>query len=315
MEIKNIALMGAGAVGAYFIYCLNDKLGDEFVVVASGARKEKFVSEGITINGKVYKLNVKTPDEIAAGSKTTNINPVDVLIIATKYDGLKQSMEDIKKIIGPTTIILPVLNGIDSEEVLAAEIGEERIVNSFMRIVSHRGDDGIVFDPGVTPGVFFGEKDGTDTDRLAALRDFFDKYDTHYVCSDNIISDQWNKFALNIANNLIQAVFGVGYGAYFDSEHVHFLQEKITQEVTDVAKAYGVTIEGLPTPREVTHDAARFSTLQDLDAHRHTEIDMFLGVLVEKAAAKGLEVPYAEYTYHAIKTREEINDGKLIYKK
>ena len=40
---------------------------------------------------------------------------------------------------------------------------------------------------------------------------------------------------------------------------------------------------------------------------------MFCKVLMEKAAAKGLEVPFADYTYHAIKALEEKNDGKFDY--
>lgn len=303
--------MGAGAVGAYFIYCLNDKLGDDFVVVASGERKERLQQNGITINEKVYPLHVKTPEEVAKDCPSSQENPVDVLIVATKYDGLKQSIPEIQKLVGPTTIVLPVLNGIDSEDILAATLGEERILPSFMKIVSHRGKDGIVFDPQVTPGIYFGEKDGTLSNRINSLISFFEKTDTHYVHSTHIIEDQWNKFALNISNNLIQAVFGVGYGAYFDSVHMHTLQEKIMDEVNLVANAYQIEIHGLPTPREAANDNARFSTLQDLDAKRHTEIDMFLGVLLDKAQQKGICVPYSEYTYHAIKIREEINDEKI----
>ena len=40
---------------------------------------------------------------------------------------------------------------------------------------------------------------------------------------------------------------------------------------------------------------------------------MFCKVMMEKAAAKGITVPFAEYTYHAITAREEKNDGKFDY--
>ena len=55
--------------------------------------------------------------------------------------------------------------------------------------------------------------------------------------------------------------------------------------------------------------AARFSTLQDLDAKRHTEIDMFSGAMIRMGQELEIPTPYNEYTYHAIKALEEKNDG------
>lgn len=54
---------------------------------------------------------------------------------------------------------------------------------------------------------------------------------------------------------------------------------------------------------------AKYSTLQDLEAGRHTEIDMFAGHMLRMAEETGIPVPYCEYTYHAIKALEERNDG------
>ena len=59
--------------------------------------------------------------------------------------------------------------------------------------------------------------------------------------------------------------------------------------------------------------SARYSTLQDLDAGRHTEIDMFSGALVRMGKELGIPTPYNEYTYHMIKALEEKNDGKFDY--
>lgn len=60
-------------------------------------------------------------------------------------------------------------------------------------------------------------------------------------------------------------------------------------------------------------DTTHFSTLQDLDAGRHTEIDMFSGVLIKMGKELGIPMPYNEYTYHIIKALEEKNDGKFDY--
>lgn len=59
--------------------------------------------------------------------------------------------------------------------------------------------------------------------------------------------------------------------------------------------------------------SARYSTLQDLDAGRHTEIDMFSGALIRMGRELGIPTPYNEFAYHMIKALEEKNDGRFDY--
>lgn len=309
MEIKSVALMGAGAVGAYVISCLTGK-GTEFYLIADGERAERLRKDGIYINHMCYKPEVKESNDVL----TANGEGPDLLIIATKYMGLKESLPQIKACVGKNTHVLCILNGIDSEEILSEAIGAEHVIYSFMRIVSARVGNEITFVPETTDGIIYGEKDGSMSERVLAIDAFFHQYDLHHRLTDCILKEQWNKFALNIANNLVQTVIRVGYGAYFDSEHIGFVQKKVIEEVKAVAAAEGMEIEGIPTSRDAAPDAARFSTLQDIDAGRKTEIDMFLGVLLQKAKAHQMEIPFCEYTYHMIKALEEKNAGVFDYK-
>ena len=116
-----------------------------------------------------------------------------------------------------------------------------------------------------------------------------------------------------MSHNLPQAILNVGMGAYADSEHGDFISHKIWEEVAAVAAAKGITITPFPGSGKNTRKNARLSTLQDLDAKRHTEIDMFAGALVRMAKELNVPVPYCEYTFHAIKALEEKNDGKFDY--
>lgn len=60
MKIEKVALIGAGAVGAYFIWGLSEKMGEHFQVIAEGERKERLRENGIIINGKRYIFPVNT---------------------------------------------------------------------------------------------------------------------------------------------------------------------------------------------------------------------------------------------------------------
>ena len=76
MEIKKVAILGAGAVGSYVIEgisgCREIRLG----VIAEGERNARLKRAGCTINGVTYHPEVWTYQE------TDNI---DLLIVSLKY--------------------------------------------------------------------------------------------------------------------------------------------------------------------------------------------------------------------------------------
>lgn len=257
------------------------------------------------INGKQYALAVKTPEE--AGK-------VDLLLVSSKQDALADALEDIKMIVGERTIVISLLNGVTSEEIIGSAIGMEHMLYSVMRIASVRKGNEITYSPEKTAGVFVGERDcKTPTERVLAVEELFRDTGIRYHFVEDIIADMWLKYASNISQNLPQAILGVGFGAYADSVHVRAIAECLWKEVSLVAKAKGIQI-----PEELTlfvgaKPEARFSTLQDLDAGRHTEIEMFTGEMMRMGKECGIDVPYCAYTYHLIKALEEKNDGKFVY--
>ena len=264
------------------------------------------------INNKNHKLNVKTPDE-AKG--------VDLLLVATKYGALRSILDDVAKIVDDHTIVMSLLNGVDSEEILSERIDKKQIVYSLMKIASQRVGNEIRFDGPSTLGVYFGEEnngtlDNNNTDRIKALVDLFSETELHYKLCDDIKREMWFKYALNVSRNQPQAIINCGVGAYDDSEYVAFIAKKLRDEVVAVAKAKGVDIsesESASAKGSKSSKSARYSTLQDIDAKRHTEVDMFAGAMVRMGKELGIATPYNEYTYNVIKAIEERNDGKFDY--
>ncbi|MDD7076945.1 MAG: ketopantoate reductase family protein [Lachnospiraceae bacterium] len=305
-KIETVAILGAGAVGSYFIYGLNEKFGEDLWIIAKGERKERLEKEGLMINHAQVALHVKTPEE-ARG--------VDLLLVAVKYGALEASLEDIAKVTDEHTIVMSLMNGVDSEEVIGNRIGIEHLVYSMMKIASERDGNSIVFNPLVTQGVYFGEADkAASEERIRAIADVFEGSKVNYHICEDIIQDIWFKYALNISKNLPQAMVNCGYGAYTESENVAALSSKLRDEVVAVAKAKGIDISDTNNgagKNSAISPKARFSTLQDLDAKRHTEIDMFSGTLVRMGKELGIPTPYNEFTYFMIKALEEKNDGKL----
>lgn len=305
MEFKKIALIGAGAVGAYFIYGFSGLKDIDFCLVAEGERYEKLKRDGITINDTLYHPQIRTPEE-AKGA--------ELLLICTKYQGLRGTLDMIETIVDKNTTVISLLNGIDSEEIIAERIGKEHLLYSVMRISSERRNGKIYFKPETTIGVSVGEKGIKEpTDRVLAFASLMKKADLKCMVEEDILLNQWSKFSMNIIYNLPQAILGVGFGAYYDSENVAAIRDRMFAEVCEVAHAEGIPLYHQGDWRRACVKKARFSTLQDLDAGRHTEIDMFTGALIKLARKHSISVPFCEYTQLAVKALEEKGDGNFDY--
>ena len=307
-EIKTVAVLGSGAVGAYFIWGLSKKLGNNLWIIADGERRRRLEENGININGENYGLNLKTPKE-AKGA--------DMLLVAVKYPALCGALSDIAEIVDDNTIVLSLMNGVNSEETIGSKIGMEHMLYSMIKISSERTENNIRFNSETTPGLYFGEPGRSEpSGRMLAVKTLLDGTPIHYHMCEDIVTEIWEKFAINVSNNLPQAILGCGVGAYSDSIYAEHIFKKLREEVVAVAAAKGITISPAAddfVSRGIVSKAARYSTLQDLDAKRHTEVDMFAGAVAEMGKELGIPTPYNELVYNLIKAIEEKNDGKFDY--
>lgn len=309
MSIKSVGIIGAGAVGSYVIWGLSDVKDIKLGVIASGERNQKLKADGCKINGNVYRPEVWTPDE-AKG--------VDLLIVSLKYGALPAALDDIKAATGDNTTVMSLMNGVDSEEIIAGKIGSSHMLYSLIKVASsHKEGQGYVFNPDTTLGIIYGELNAPfDSERVRMVKELFERGNIHFLVTKHIKEEIWCKFRLNVCNNLPQAILGAGVGCYRDSVHMKAISEGLRKELEAVALAKGIDIsivEGSSGRGSAVLPTARYSTLQDIDAKRHTEIDMFSGALMRMGKELGIPTPYNEYTYHMIKAIEEKNDGRFNY--
>ena len=310
MKIQSVAILGAGAVGCYVLWGLADKAAANSLqlgVVAEGSRAERLRQNGCTINGQVYHPQVWTPQQA---------HGVDLLIVSLKYGALPGALDSIRTIVSEHTVVMSLMNGVDSEELIAAQVGAAHVLPALIKVASHRTEDGVRFDPETTIGIIYGELTAPfDSDRVQAVRALFADTGIHFRVTEHIREEIWSKFRLNVCNNLPQAILGAGVGCYRDSVHMKAISDGLRRELEAIATARGIDLR---IADAVSHGCAvpataRYSTLQDLDAGRHTEIDMFSGALMRMGKELGIPTPYNEYTYHMIKAMEEKNDGLFDY--
>ena len=223
MDIKKVAVLGAGAVGSYVIWGLSARRDIELGVVADGPRGERLKKDGCAINGKIYRPAVWTPQEA---------HDADLLIVCLKYGALPGALDSIRTIVSERTVVMSLMNGVDSEELIAAQVGAAHVLPALIKVASHRTEDGVRFDPETTIGIIYGELTAPfDSDRVQAVRALFADTGIHFRVTEHIREEIWSKFRLNVCNNLPQAILGAGVGCYSDSAHIKAISDGLRREL------------------------------------------------------------------------------------
>lgn len=301
-KIRTAAIIGLGAIGGVVAPGLEQVLGHgNLRIIAKGKRKER-LEQGISINNKIWKFLVVEPEE--------QMQPADFVIFSVKNTQLQQAMEDARNQIGPETIVMSLLNGVESEKQLEAQFYPENILYSIIRIPALNVDGKITY-PVKAKGISFNSKDNnTESENVLAVKHLFEQAQiAHEVCED-IHYTMWYKFMTNVSENQTAAILGMPYRAFQVSEHVLAICEMASREVIAVANAAGVPLsekELIQQKRYLTKmiPYGKPSTLQDIEAGRKSEVDYFAGTMIRLGKQYQVPTPYNQLFYHMIHALEE----------
>ena len=303
-KIKKISLIGLGAMGSFFAPRLEKAYGDGFRIIADGGRKKRLETEGVTINSVNYKFPVVTPQ--------TTDDVSDLILIGVKGYALDQAIEDIRNQVGEGTLILSLLNGVDSEEKLEAAFGAEHVLYAFMRMSIVMKDGKADFDP-YWGKIHFGEKINKEySDRVLKVKEVFDYADIPYEIDEDMLKGIWFKYMCNIGENMTCALLGIPFGVYRHDEDANWIRRNAMREVAAIAQKKGIDIgEKEIELQEKTVKTIPYenkpSTLQDLEAGKRTEIEMFAGTVIRMGKELGISTPINEVFYHSIRVLETKN--------
>ena len=245
-------------------------------------------------------------------------DPADLVIIAVKGYDLPQAIEDIKNQVGPDTIILSVLNGVESEKQVAAVYGWEHMLYSYMRVSIVMKDGKTDFNPELGVIRFGDAKNDPEnlSENVLACKELFDACNIKNKVDDDMLKGIWFKFMCNVAENMTCAMFGVPFGAFQKSDDANYFRNAAMWEVIRIANKLGIEIGQAEVDRQ-NHTLGRIpyenmpSTLQDLKNGKHTEVDMFAGTVVKLGKELGVETPICEMFYHGIHLIEDRMFGEI----
>lgn len=300
-DIKNVAVVGAGALGAAYGGMLLDADRQGVAFVAAGGRLERLRREGLVVNGKKYEIPVLDPDDPSP--------PADLVLVAVKYHDLDDAIREMKGRVGKETIILSVMNGIDSEERIGAVYGMEHVLYAVsvgidaLRIgnrVTYTNQGKIYFGEATNPHI---------SERVRKVQALFDKAGIVYETPADMLHVLWWKYMINVGINQASAVLRAPYGVFKTSKDARELMAAAMREVIALAEKLHIALS--------EQDMADFdpflmrlspqgktSMLQDVEAGRKTEVEMLAGKVIDMGRRVGVPTPVNQMLYDQIKKIE-----------
>ncbi|MAT45594.1 MAG: 2-dehydropantoate 2-reductase [Anaerolineaceae bacterium] len=302
-----VVIQGAGAMGAAYASKFFEHDPDSIAFIASGDRYERLRNDGLIINKKQVFIPVYSPEDKPASP--------DLIIVALKHQHLKGALPDLQNLVGPNTTILSVMNGLDSEKIIGEVYGMEKMVFAIsVGIDAQRFNNYIRFDHIGT--IFFGEKTNQIlSSRVLHLQSIFTTAGIPFKTPEDMVRIMWWKFMINVGTNQPSAILSAPYGVFQTSEHAQHIMEAAMNEVITIAQAAKVNlvkkdIQDWYTFLLSLNPKGKTSMLQDIEAGRETEVEIFAGKMIELGKTYQIETPVNEILYHAIKVLQQSSNTR-----
>ena len=300
MEIKTVAIVGMGALGMLY--------GEQLQKVLPAGAVRFVMDEERFKRHKNDKYEVNGVEQSFTLQSVAQAEPVDLVIVATKFSGLNEALEEMQGLVGPQTIIFSVLNGISSEEYIKERYGDDNLLYCVaLGMDAVREGTSLTYQhKGILKLGMLAKKQRP---ALADVMALLEKAGIQYVIEEDILHALWAKLLLNVGINQTCMVYETNYGGAFTNEEARQDMFAAMHEVITVAQREGIKLteadfegcvkvlrglspEGLPSMR------------QDAMSKRKSEVELFAGTIIRLGAKHNVPTPVNQRYYDIIKAME-----------
>lgn len=269
--------------------------------------------DGLRIDDKQGNSRVIS---IRATTQPAEAGVADLLINFVKCYHTESAINAARPMIGDGTIVLTLQNGWGNADTISRLVGKERVVVGLTYHSATLVSPGRVMHSG-TGITHVGEIGGGESDRVARIVAMLNAITFEARVSPDILTEIWNKLALNAATLPVSAA--LGFLAHQLVEHEGSMAEMraVLEEVVSVAKAQNIPLDLDERWSTITGLLARAvggkgSMLQDVLAKRRTEIDVINGAIVAAGERVGIPTPHNRAMVNMIRAAESAYAPKAV---
>lgn len=296
-----IAIMGSGAIGAYYGGLLA-RAGNEVTFIARGAHLEAIRKNGLQIKSGHGDFLVKPAQ---ATDNPLEIGPVELALVCVKTPDTEQAARAIRPLIAPQTAVMSLQNGIDAAERIGAVIGMEHMLGAATWISAAIEAPGVVRHFSQFRRIVFGELDGQTTRRAQAVLERLQGSGATAELSSDISKVLWTKFVFISAASAAGSLTRLEMGDYRAVPETRSLLIAIMREVEALARAQNIALDDDVVEKSLAFiDASapsiKASMQRDIETGHVSELEAIIGVIGRKGRELGLPTPVSDIVYAAL---------------
>ncbi|MHA1530299.1 MAG: ketopantoate reductase family protein [Alphaproteobacteria bacterium] len=302
---KRIAIIGTGSMGSVYAALLASAGHDVWAVDAWAEHVAAMRAHGLRVEGKSGDRTVR----LNATTNAAEVGQVDLVIIATKADGVEAAARAAAPILGNDTPVLAIQNGLGSAEKIADIVGAARMIQGVvggfgasMKGPGHAHHNGMEF-------VRLGEYVGVKTERLEQVAEIWRSGGFKVLTFDDIHKMVWEKLICNVAFSGPCTITGLTIGQVRADADAWGIASACATEARTVARAMGIALD-IDDPVAYASDFAakipnaRPSMLLDHLAGRRSEVNVINGAIPREGARVNVETPVNDIVCALIRARE-----------
>ena len=300
LKEKKILLLGAGAVGVYFLGRLS-QCGIDCVFI--GRSEYDYVKQhGYQV--KSIAGDFAFQPEIIKESVELN-GPADYIFITTKVLPDIDYRQLLAPAVGVNSVLVLIQNGIYIEEALSDAFPDNRIISAIAYIGVARTAPGHYSHTGGGE-LAFGDYPSGDSAELNEIVEAFSQAGVKVAKSSDIIKSRWSKLCWNASYNCVSVLGGHADTSMIMAQHESVeLIEAIMREVEalSIADDHAIDSDTVERNIEYTRDFPPYkpSMLLDYEAGRRLELEAIVGNALKKAAEYDVKVPNLKAVYALLK--------------
>jgi 2-dehydropantoate 2-reductase len=303
-RVTRVCVVGAGVIGSLYAAHLA-RVAEVSALTRREEHAQSLREHGLRVTGRA-----DFTAQLAASTSPDDLPAPELLIVACKGTDLETAAARLEGH-WPDAIVMTVQNGIGADQIVGRH-GDWRQLNAVTFMSGTRHSDAEV-QYVLDTATWIGPARGTTPADARAAAALLESSGLKAEAFDDLRPAQWSKLIFNATVNTVAALTGLPHDAHFaaleNRDDLGHLVKALMDEGKAVAVASGVALGEDPWEMNV-HATQRGSAhypsmLEDVEAHRKTEIDMITGSLVRAAHEAGVPVPLHETMERLIKAKEE----------
>jgi 2-dehydropantoate 2-reductase len=301
--IQRVCVVGAGVIGS--LYAAHIATIAEVLVLTRRDEHARALNEhGLRVTGR-HDFTAR----VIAAARVSELPEPELVIVATKAAALEGAAEALAGCF-PRATVMTVQNGLGAEEVVR-RFGTWPLVSgvTFMSGTKH-SDTHVEYI--LDTETWVGPYEDTPFERVEEIATLLIDSGLKADALPDLRPAQWSKLIFNATVNAVAALTSLPHDAHFAAENgagdLGHLVHDLIDEGKRIAEAAGIDLHDDPWEMNVLatkRGSAHYpSMLEDVEAHRPTEVELICGALVREAEKHGVDAPLHTALYRLVKARE-----------